>query len=254
MSKNVDLTSKEWCDLVFEGKNKAFGGYLLRVNSPKRYTWATIGVICVVAFAFVLPYIVESFKFGEVEEETTVVVEMTPPPPLKSSIKFTAPVIKKDEEVSDEEELKSQDELTQSKVNISIADVKGNDEEHGQDIADFREVIAEPEVVEEEKPYEAVEQMPTFPGGETELMKFIRDNLKYPVIAQENGIQGRVILRFVVSKTGTIDNVTVLRSLDPTCDKEAIRVVKSMPKWIPGKQNGNNVPVYFTLPVVFKLL
>ena len=129
MSKNVDLTSKEWCDLVFEGKNKAFGGYLLRVNSPKRYTWATIGVICVVAFAFVLPYIVESFKFGEVEEETTVVVEMTqlpeaevekqevqplvetpPPPPLKSSIKFTAPVIKKDEEVSDEEELKSQDE------------------------------------------------------------------------------------------------------------------------------------------------
>ena len=62
MSKNVDLTSKEWCDLVFEGKNKAFGGYLLRVNSPKRYTWATIGVICVVAFAFVLPYIVESFN------------------------------------------------------------------------------------------------------------------------------------------------------------------------------------------------
>ena len=210
MSKNVDLTSKEWCDLVFEGKNKAFGGYLLRVNSPKRYTWATIGVICVVAFAFVLPYIVESFKFGEVEEETTVVVEMT--------------------------------QLPEAEV-----------EKQGQDIADFREVIAEP-VVEEEKPYEAVEQMPTFPGGETELMKFIRDNLKYPVIAQENGIQGRVILRFVVSKTGAIDNVTVLRSLDPTCDKEAIRVVKSMPKWIPGKQNGNNVPVYFTLPVVFKLL
>ena len=84
MSKNVDLTSKEWCDLVFEGKNKAFGGYLLRVNSPKRYTWATIGVICVVAFAFVLPYIVESFKFGEVEEETTVVVEMTQLPDAAS--------------------------------------------------------------------------------------------------------------------------------------------------------------------------
>ena len=177
MSKNVDLTSKEWCDLVFEGKNKAFGGYLLRVNSPKRYTWATIGVICVVAFAFVLPYIVESFKFGEVEEETTVVVEMTqlpeaevekqevqplvetpPPPPLKSSIKFTAPVIKKDEEVSDEEELKSQDELTQSKVNISIADVKGNDEEHGQDIADFREVIAEPVVDEKRGNHQMLEK------------------------------------------------------------------------------------------------
>ena len=96
--------------------------------------------------------------------------------------------------------------------------------------------------------------MPTFPGGVTELMKFISDNLNYPVIAQEYGIQGRVILRFVVSKTGAIDNVTVLRSLDPTCDKEAIRVVKSMHKWIQGKQNGKNVQVNYTMPVVIKLL
>lgn len=106
------------------------------------------------------PVVVEMTQLPEAEvekQEVQPLVETPPPPPLKSSIKFTAPVIKKDEEVSDEEELKSQDELTQSKVNISIADVKGNDEEHGQDIADFREVIAEP-VVEEEKPYEAVEQ------------------------------------------------------------------------------------------------
>ena len=93
MSKNVDLTSKEWCDLVFEGKNKAFGGYLLRVNSPKRYTWATIGVICVVAFAFVLPYIVESFKFGEVEEETTVVVEMTQLPEAEVEKQEVQPLV-----------------------------------------------------------------------------------------------------------------------------------------------------------------
>lgn len=144
-----------------------------------------------------------------------------------------------------------------SKSMIQAYDRSENrDETQSTEIVEFKDESTEPEVmvVEDEKPYEAVEQMPTFPGGETELMKFIRDNLKYPVIAQENGIQGRVILRFVVSKTGAIDNVTVLRSLDPTCDKEAIRVVKSMPKWIPGKQNGNNVPVYFTLPVVFKLL
>ena len=123
---------------------------------------------------------------------------------------------------------------------------ENRDETQSTEIVEFKDESTEPEVmvVEDEKPYEAVEQMPTFPGGETELMKFIRDNLKYPVIAQENGIQGRVILRFVVSKTGAIDNVTVLRSLDPTCDKEAIRVVKSMPKWIPGKQNGNNCLLY----------
>ena len=267
----IDLTSPEWCELIFQGKNKAYGAYKMRANSPKRHTWAMVIVVIIAAIGFSIPTLVKlaTPKQKEVMTEVTTLSQLeepevkqeefkkvepvAPPPALKSSIKFTAPVIKKDEEVRDDEEIKSQEELTQTKVAISIADVKGNDEEHGQDIADFREVIAEP-VVEEEKPYEAVEQMPTFPGGETELMKFIRDNLKYPVIAQENGIQGRVILRFVVSKTGTIDNVTVLRSLDPTCDKEAIRVVKSMPKWIPGKQNGNNVPVYFTLPVVFKLL
>ena len=133
---------------------------------------------------------------------------------------------------------------------------ENRDETQSTEIVEFKDESTEPEVmvVEDEKPYEAVEQMPTFPGGETELMKFIRDNLRYPVIAKENGIQGRVILRFVISKTGTIKNVTVLRSLDPTCDKEAIRLIKSMPKWIPGKQNGYNVPVYFTLPIVFKLL
>ena len=108
--------------------------------------------------------------------------------------------------------------------------------------------------VEEEKPYDAVEQMPTFPGGEAELIKFIRDNLRYPLTAKKEGIQGRVILRFVVTKTGAIDNITVLRSLDPACDEEAIRLIKSMPRWIPGKQNGNAVPVYYTLPVVFKLI
>ena len=110
------------------------------------------------------------------QEEFKKVEPVAPHPALKSSIKFTAPVIKKDEEVRDDEEIKSQEELTQTKVAISIADVKGNDEEHGQDIADFREVIAEP-VVEEEKPYEAVEQMPTFPGEDTELMKINRHNL-----------------------------------------------------------------------------
>ena len=95
--------------------------------------------------------------------------------------------------------------------------------------------------------------MPSFPGGETEMHKFINDNLKYPVVAQESGIQGRVTIRFVVTKSGVISDVTVIRGIDPSCDKEAVRVVKAMPKWIPGKQNGLNVPVYFTLPIVFRL-
>ena len=112
-----------------------------------------------------------------------------PPPALKSSIKFTAPVIKKDEEVRDEDEIKSQTELTETKVAISIADVKGNDEANGKDIADLKQVVTQAPV-EEEKVFDMVEQMPTFPGGAGELMKYIADHLKYPTIAQENGVQG----------------------------------------------------------------
>jgi TonB family protein len=145
-------------------------------------------------------------------------------------------------------------ELTQAKVQISIADVKGNDELNGKDIADLQEVITQaPETQKKEEPYTMVEQMPQFPGGPAELLKYIAKNLKYPVIAQENGIQGKVILRFVVSAQGQVEDVKVIRSLDPYCDKEAIRVVKSLPQWIPGKQNGRNVPVYYTCPIVFKL-
>ncbi|GHV14358.1 hypothetical protein FACS1894179_01690 [Bacteroidia bacterium] len=103
------------------------------------------------------------------------------------------------------------------------------------------------------KPFITVEQMPTFPGGEAEMQKFVRENLKYPVTAQTAGIQGRVTLRFIVGDDGTITNVTVIRGIDPDCDAEAVRVVSGMPKWIPGKQNGIAVPVYFNLPIQFRL-
>lgn len=171
---------------------------------------------------------------------------------MKSSIKFTAPVIKKDEEVHEDDEIKSQEELTQTKVAISIADVKGNDEANGKDIADLKQVVTQAEPAEE-KVFDMVEQMPTFPGGTTELMRYIGEHLKYPTIAAENGTQGKVICRFVVGKDGQVRDVTIARSLDPYCDKEAIRVIKSMPKWIPGKQNGKAVAVNFTVPIVFKL-
>lgn len=103
------------------------------------------------------------------------------------------------------------------------------------------------------KPFITVEQMPRYTGGEQAMHKFIADNMKYPVEAVKNGIQGRVTVRFVVGKEGKISDVTVVRGIDPTCDKEAVRVVNLMPDWVPGKQNGQAVPVYFTLPIVFRL-
>jgi Ca-activated chloride channel family protein len=168
----------------------------------------------------------------------------------KSRVMFTAPVIKKDEEVYETDELKSQEEINNTKGVVSIATVVGGDDVNGKDIADLKEVVTQ---VAEEKTYDVTEQMPTFPGGEAALLSFIGQNMAYPKIAQENGIQGTVIVRFIINKDGSVGKVEVIRSLDPACDKEAIRLVKSLPKFIPGSQNGMKVGVYYTLPIKFKL-
>ena len=265
----IDLTSPEWCELVFQGKNKAYGAYKMRANSPKRHTWAMVIVVIIAAVGFSIPTLVKlaTPKQKEVMTEVTTLSQLeepevkqeefkkvepvAPPPALKSSIKFTAPVIKKDEEVREDEEIKSQEELTSTKVAIAIADVKGNDEANGADIADLKQVVTQ--AAEPEKVFDMVEQMPTFPGGQQELMSYLGKNIKYPTIAQENGTQGRVIIQFVVERDGTITDVHVARGVDPYLDKEAVRVVQSMPKWIPGKQNGKAVRVKFTVPVMFRL-
>ncbi|MBQ8423857.1 MAG: energy transducer TonB [Coprobacter sp.] len=270
----IDLTSQEWCELIFEGRNKAYGAYDMRKTTAKRHNWATVIVIVGVVLAFTLPKLIDAITPERenkiVVNEVTTLAKLpdaeikrnqelqpalkptTPPPPLKSTIKFTAPVIKKDEEVGEEDEIKSQDELqARGNVAISVADVKGNDEIDGQDIADFKDYIA-PEV-EEEEVYIIVEQMPGFPGGEEALMKYIRDNLEYPQIAIERGLEGRVTVRFVVNKEGYVQDVTVLRGVHELLDKEAVRVIQSLPRWNPGKQNGNAVAVYYNVPVVFKL-
>ena len=260
----IDLTSVEWCELIFQDKNKSYGAYRMRQDLGRRQLAALVIVTCAAVAALTLPRLIRmaipeqkeemvevtqlsALEEPEVKDENIIrkVEPIAPPPALKSTI---------NEEVSDEDELKSQQELTETKIQISIADVKGNDELNGKDIADLKEVITQaPEEEVKEQPYTMVEQMPQYPGGITELLKYIAKNLRYPVIAQENGIQGKVIVRFVVTAAGTVEQVQIMRSLDPNCDKEAVRVVQSLPKWIPGKQNGRNVPVYYTVPITFKL-
>jgi protein TonB len=268
MSK-IDLTSFEWRELVFQGKNKEYGAYTLRSESDRRHNRAMLIITIVTIVGFSIPKLIDFVKSKQVQKDEIGATVLTkfkpaevkdthikkvesvePPPPIKNSVKFTAPVIKDDKDVSDEDELKSQEEINNAKGIVSIATVVGGDDVNGKDIADIKEVVTQ---VVEEKIYDVIEQMPQFPGGESELLKYIFDHLKYPVIAQENGIQGRVVVRFVVSKTGAVDKVEVVRPLDPACDREAMRVVRSLPTWIPGKQNGVNVNVYYTLPITFRL-
>ena len=175
---------------------------------------------------------------------------------VKSSIKFTAPVIKKDKDVKPEEEMKTQEDLMKTNTAIGALDVKGNSEKGEvlkvtERVADEPVKPNKPEV--ENKVFDVVEQMPKFPGGDAALMKYLSENIKYPVVAQENGVQGRVTVSFVVERDGSITDVKIVRSVDPSLDREAQRVVRSMPKWIPGKQNGSAVRVKYNVPVQFRL-
>ncbi len=274
MSK-VDLISNAWCDLVFEGRNQEYGAYRLRKSTGKRNIWSIVIVLIAAVVIFSAIAIknviqanqrvavttavelssIQTKKQAKVEKKAPVKIEQPKQvEKVKSSIKFTAPVIKKDEDVKPEEEMKNQDDLQKTKTTIGAFTVVGNDEVDGE-VLKAKEEIAQPEPPKEEenKVFDVVEEQPSFPGGQGALMQWLRDNIKYPVIAAENGIEGRVIVQFVVSKSGSISNVNVVRGVDPSLDKEAVRVVSNMPNWTPGKQNGTTVNVRYTLPVTFKL-
>ena len=269
MAKEIDINSAEWLELVFEGKNKNYGAFRMRNTSGKRHKNAMIIVFLCVCFISVLPTLIKTIQSlrpkHEVIDEKRVVQDLKledqlkeekivqqqdapPPPPLKTTIMFTVPEIT-DEEIPEDQALLTQDEITTNKTQISVANVIGTDDENAVDIAD----LDKHQVIVDDPVLVSVEEMPQFPGGDEELMKYIGSNLKYPTVAQEMGIEGRVALRFVVNKNGEVGNVEVLRSLDPLCDKEAVRVIKGMPRWIPGRQGGRAVAVYYTIPILFKL-
>ena len=273
----IDLISRDWTEMVFEGRNKEYGAYRLRKNAGKRnlYSLITIFIAALAIWGGIsLVKFVESRtksvaqtsvaelsalnqpkKKAEVKQQKKVKLEQPEKvvERVKSSVKFTAPVIKKDDEVKPEDELKTQDELMSTKTAIGALDVKGNDDANGE-VLKLKEAVAQPEPKPDvEKVFDVVEQMPSFPGGPSALMEWLSNNVKYPVVAQENGVQGRVVVSFVVERDGSITDVKVVRGVDPSLDKEASRVVRAMPRWIPGKQNGSAVRVKYNVPVAFRL-
>ena len=283
MAKNVDLTSKEWCDLVFDGRNKEYGAYTLRMETKPRHLKAfiltIIGALCIgavgVIYMSAVKYIEEQRLLDQAQQDAVVIdtsaeeeeaeedvqeryeepeVEALPEEIL-NTVKVTELLIAEDEEVRSEDEIKTQDELKETQTAFGQTDFDKGTDDRNVTREHKNEVIVEekkPEPVKEEV-FRAVEQMPTFPGGEAELMKWLRDHIQYPTVAMENNIQGRVVVQFVVTKTGKVGEVKVVRSVDRDLDKEAIRVCKSLPDFIPGRMNGQAVNVWYTLPVQFKL-
>ena len=278
----IDIYDPKWVDMVFAGKNKEYGAYQLRKGTSGRNIKALL--ILVIAAALVGGFLawkvieqkkaeeqqayMEAMELANLQKQAKkeekkkeqVKPKIEPKkeiPVARETQKFTAPVIKKDELVKEENQVKQMDKLD-DKVAVGSEDKEGVKDRTVEAVRSEIAVAApppppapKPEVAT--KVFDVVEEMPSFPGGNAALMSYLNSNTKYPVVAQENGVQGRVIISFVVERDGSISDVKVARSVDPSLDREAQRVVKSMPRWTPGKQNGQTVRVKYTVPVVFRL-
>lgn len=274
MSRELNLNSTAWCDLIFDGKNKDYGAYEMRQTSSRRHLLAfgfTLIFSAMVAFSPAIMDAVKPQNDRIANEDIFVVsgitpmtedpaiqeaIDITPPPPpveLMNSLAFTPPKIVDNSEVKEGQEMLSQSELNENKnIRISTHTIT-NGSSTGQDIADILTPALTQPTPTEEVIHKVVDYMPIYPGGDAELMRFLSSSIKYPAVAAENNIEGRVIVQFVVGKDGIVSKAKILRTADPSLDKEALRVIGLMGKWIPGKQNGKAVSVYYTLPITFKL-
>ena len=270
MSSKINIYSEDWCNVVFDNKNKLYGAYEMRNKSGKRHFRALLIAALCFTLAICSPLILKKIMPKEkkvnvevttmsnikvdkkVDKKTDAEIEKLPDVPLKNTIQYVPPIIKPDEEVPDDQVIKTQDELNQTKAAISIKTQAGVDV-GGTDIADLDRGTEQIVNEDEAPPLTVVENQPDFPGGDAARAQFLHDNLKYPALARESDIEGTVFVEFVVERNGKITNIKVKRGIGGGCDEEAVRAVKMMPNWNPGRQNGQNVRVQFVLPIKFIL-
>ena len=270
--KDFDLYSPEWLDITFKNRNKHYGAYDLRNDSSNRHIKAIAIVFVVGLLAIFLPKVVETidWRTGEVTEETSeakttqinqmdeqekpkddIQVDLPPPPPeIKKAVQVTEIVIKKDNEVPDNNTLITNNEL--DKLD-DVFDKENREGEKGPSKSSGLDTVAQ--LSREEPPERFPAIKAEFPGGAKALMGYLNTKMDYPQDALDAGVEGMVMIEFVVKTDGTIDNVTVKKTGGHrSLDNEAVRVVKSMPKWKPGtNEAGVAVSSYFQLPVHFQL-
>lgn len=253
------MKTTEFNEIVFENRNKEYGAYSLRKSYKKRMTIAVSISIIMLLMAVSYPLIAGYLnRINIVNSNTDVSVELLnnvppddvapppPPPPPPSTVekyvKFTAPIVV-DEDSVDTDFNNDPDKIVNKPIDTL------------ETITDVVDTTTHITIIDIKPPiFIVVEEMPEYIGGDDARIKFISENVVYPTMARESNIQGTVYVTFVVETDGSITDVKILRGIGGGCDEEAIRVVKIMPKWKPGKQTGKNVRVQFNLPIKFTLI
>lgn len=268
----METKKTSWENIVFEYRNKDYGAFRLRNLYPRNISIAIISVVTGYLMLFLVPTLFgKSEKIEPTSEnESTKIVyyaELAPPPPIEKTyvpppktvdqstiqkvVKYVAPKLTT-EEVNEVEDIPTVEEVSSNVIGTQNIEGTGNIV-YNEPIRVEAPVATEPkpEVAEKKVVYNFVQKQPEFPGGQGALFKYLHDNIVYPQLALENGVQGMVVMQFTVNENGELSDLTIIKSVNQACDEEAIRVVKNMPRWIAGEQNGKKVSVRFTIPIRF---
>ena len=253
------ITAPAFDDIVFEHRNKEYGAYRLRKKYNRNVIIGLIIGVLIIATAIITPYLnakaaenkskraerqVE-IKMENLDQPNETIAPPPPPPPPPQDVvqqaRYVPPVVV--------DSIKPEDNVQLMTADQAVVEVQNTE------VVEEVQVVAEEvqEDVDAAEPFVVVEEMPMFPGGEAALLAYIAANTQYPEIAKENNIQGKVIVRFCVTSKGGVDKVSILKSVDPELDKEAIRVIGTLPAFKPGKQGGKPVPVWYMVPINFTL-
>lgn len=256
---NEMIKAPAFNDIVFENRNKEYGAYTLRKKYNRNVLIALLIGVLIMGTAIIAPYLntkaAESkakkaerqveIKMENLDQPADAVAPPPPPPPPPQDVvqqsRYVPPVVVDSVKPEEAVELMTADQ----------AQVEVQDLEVVEEVAVVAEEVQED--VDAAEPFVVVEEMPMFPGGEAALLTYIMEHTQYPEVAKENNIQGKVIVRFCVTSKGGVDKVEILKGVDPELDKEAIRVVKTLPAFKPGKQGGKPVPVWYMVPINFTL-
>jgi periplasmic protein TonB len=246
-------------DIVFEGRNRKYGAYILRRKYRTTVLISMFTAIILLGTLVITPYLnAKAMKDKLTHEERHVEISMenldqpnekivVPPPPAPPADvieqqKYIPPVVVDTIKPEDNVQLMTADEAQDEVRNTEVIEFP----------SEVKEEVKEAEPAE--TPFLVVEENPMFPGGESELYKYISEHLNYPEVAQENNIQGKVIIKFCVTAKGGVSQISILKGVDPELDAEAIRVVKTLPAFKPGRQGGIPVPVWYIMPIKFQIL
>ena len=263
-------------DIIFAHRNRAYGACQLRRAYP-RYLGRALGAgLLLIGFAVAIPQILNAVSNAfpapppngaemvmgpppDIDVENPPPPPPppppTPPPPVRATVRFVPPSPTPDDQVQDEHPPAMEKVLnTDGDVGVQNRESEGEAPPGLADKGDIPDIVETPPPPKEEE-YDiiTVQKRPAFPGGENDLLKYLAENIKYPPLARENNIQGTVAITFIVEKDGRISNAQIVKEIGGGCGKEAMRVVQSMPNWIPGEASGHPVKVRFTLPVRFRL-